>query len=429
MSDQILRGRVLTFFDHPKAISDTASYGYWEDGAIAIQDAHVAWRGDFAELPDAFAGLPITDHRPHLILPGFIDTHAHFAQMGVIGSFGAQLMDWLEQYTFVQETRFDSEDHSGQIAASYLDELILNGVTTSVVYGTSHIGSMDAFFAEADRRGLCMIAGKTLMDRNAPDELRDTAQSGYDDSKRLIERWHGKGRLHYAVTPRFAISCSDEQLELAGILLKETPSAYLQTHLSENQAEIDETAQLFPAARDYLDVYDRFGFLGERSLFGHCIHLSPRERSAMKESQSVAVFCPTSNLFLGSGLFDYAGLQKEGIRIALASDVGAGTSYSMLTTASEAYKVCQLQHFGLNPLESFYLMTLGNARALSLSDRIGSVEAGTDADLIILDAHATSAMATRMEAADSLTDELFILQTLGDDRSVAATYLAGNPLK
>lgn len=429
MSDQILRGRVLTFFDHPTELNDTSSFGYWEDGAVVVSRGKIVWRGQFADLPETYASLPITDHRPHLILPGFIDTHAHFAQMGVIGSYGAQLMDWLEQYTFVQETRFDCDDHSGLIASSYFDELILNGVTTSVVYGTSHKTSMDSFFAEADKRQLCMIAGKTLMDRNAPDDLRDTAQSGYDDGKALIESWHGKGRLKYAVTPRFAISCSEAQLELAGALLKETPDAYLQTHLSENQKEIDSTAELFPAARDYLDVYEHYGFLGEKSLFGHCIHLNTRERVAMKESGSVAVFCPTSNLFLGSGLFDYEGMSEEGIRISLASDVGAGTSYSMLTTASEAYKVCQLNHYGLNPLESFYLMTLGNARALSLHDDIGTIEPGTGADLIVLDSSATSAMQIRMEAADSLTDELFILQTLGDDRAVSATYVAGNRLK
>ncbi|MAP94491.1 MAG: guanine deaminase [Ponticaulis sp.] len=429
MTDQVLRGRVLTFFDHPTSLADTDSFGYWEDGAIAVLGGKIDWRGHFSELPERYNALPVTDHRPRLILPGLIDTHAHFAQMGVIGSYGAQLLDWLEQYTFVQETRFDCDDHSGLIASSYFDELILNGVTTSVVYGTSHKNSMDAFFAEADQRQLCMIAGKTLMDRNAPDDLRDTAQSGYDDSKALIERWHGKGRLKYAVTPRFAISCSEAQLELAGTLLKETPDAYLQTHLSENQIEIETTAALFPAARDYLDVYEHYGFLGEKSLFGHCIHLTERERAAMKDSRSVAVFCPTSNLFLGSGLFDYAGMSDEGIRISLASDVGAGTSYSMLTTASEAYKVCQLNHYGLNPLESFYLMTLGNARALSLDHDIGTIEAGTSADLIVLNSIATSAMNIRMEAADSLTDELFILQTLGDDRAISATYVAGNRFK
>lgn len=429
MSDHVLRGRVLTFFERPESLEDTASYTFFEDGAVVMEAGAISWRGAFTNLPEAYRSFDVTDHRPGLIMPGFIDTHAHYAQMGVIASYGTQLLDWLENYTFAEEHRFRDPAHAHAIAAKYLDELILNGVTTAVVYGTSHKGSMDAFFGEAEARGLRMIAGKVLMDRNAPDGLLDTAQQGYDDSKALIDTWHRRGRLHYAVTPRFAITCSAAQLDLAGTLLKEAPGSYLQTHLAENHQEIADTAGLFPGACDYLDVYEKSGLLGPRSLFGHCIHLEPRERNALLASHSVAVFCPTSNLFLGSGLFDYAGLKAEGVRIALATDVGAGTSYSMLATASEAYKVCQMNGYGLNPLESFYLMTLGNARALSLEDCIGSIEAGTDADLVVLDSQATSAMRVRMESAEGLADELFILQTLGDDRSIAATYVAGERRK
>ncbi len=429
MSGQVLRGRVLTFFERPAALGDTASYGYWENGAVAVEGGQIRWRGSHADLPDAFRAWRVEDHRPHLILPGFIDTHTHFVQMGVIASYGTQLLDWLTNYTFPEEARFSNSAYAGQVAGRFLDELVNNGVTTAAVYGSAHKSSADAFFAEAEARNMCMIAGKTLMDRNAPGDVCDTPQSGYDDSRALIAAWHGKGRLRYAITPRFAITSSPAQLELTGALFKAYPDCYLQTHLSENEAEIDFTRQLYPDAADYLAVYERSSLLGPRALFGHCLHLSPREIAVMAESRSVALFCPTSNMFLGSGLFDYDGLRRAGVRIALASDVGGGTSYSMLTTAAEAYKVSQLRGLSLNPLETFYLLTLGNARALSLEGRIGTLEAGSDADIIVLDSRATSAMAARMDNANTLTDELFALQTLGDDRSIVATYVAGQCLK
>lgn len=429
MTGQVLRGRVLTFFERPAALEDEASYGYWANGAIAIRDGRIVWRGEHEELPEAFREWTVKDHRPHLIVPGFIDTHTHFVQMGVIGAYGTQLLDWLRNYTFPEESRFSDPVYARHVAGQFLDELVGNGVTTAAVYGSSHKVSADSFFAEADARGMCMIAGKTLMDRNAPDNVCDTPQSGYDDSRALIAKWHGKGRLHYAVTPRFAITSSRDQLEVTGALFKAHPDCYLQSHLSENDAEVAFTGELFPEAEDYLAVYQRYGLIGGRALFGHCLHLSPREIAVMAESRSVAVFCPTSNLFLGSGLFDYAGLGNAGVRIALASDIGGGTSYSMLATAAEAYKVCQLRGLSLNPLETFYLLTLGNARALSLESRIGTLEPETDADIAVLDSRATPAMAARMDSAHTLIDELFALQTLGDDRSVAATYVAGRCLK
>ena len=429
MSNKVIRGRVLTFLDQPASLHDDACLTYLSDGAIAISDGLIAWVGPFNDLPAEHSQWHCDDHRPGLVMAGFIDAHTHFAQMGVIGSYGEQLLDWLETYTFNREAQFSDPQHARKIAAAFLDELVTHGVTTAAVFGTSHKGAIEALFSEADARGMRLIAGKCLMDRNAPEQICDTARSGYDDTKALIGAWHGKGRLSYAVTPRFAITSSPEQLELTGTLMREHPDCYLQTHLSENQAEIDYTAQLFPDAKDYLDVYDRFGLLGERALFGHCIHLTARERAVLAEARAVAVFCPTSNMFLGSGLFDYVGMKADKVRIALATDIGAGTSYSMLATASEAYKVCQLQHTSLNPLESFYLLTLGNARSLSLDDRIGQIAAGHEADLIVLDSQATPAMSTRMESAESLAEELFILQTLGDDRAVTATYIAGQRLK
>jgi guanine deaminase len=296
-----------------------------------------------------------------------------------------------------------------------------------VVYGSVHPQSVEALFAESERRGTAMIAGKAMMDRNAPEPLRDTAQRSYDETEALIGRWHGRGRQRYAVTPRFAITSTEAQLEAAGALLRGHDGVFLQTHLSENRGEIAAVRDLFPGSRDYTDVYDRFGLLGERSLFGHCIHLSERERDRLAESRSVAVFCPTSNLFLGSGLFDQRGLatRPRPVRTGLATDVGGGTSYSMLRTGAEAYKVLQLGGQNLSALEAFHRMTAGNAAALSMEGEIGTLEPGRHADLVVLDAAATPAMAHRMETAATLEEELFVLLTLGDDRSVAATYVAG----
>ncbi|MEM1345890.1 MAG: guanine deaminase, partial [Pseudomonadota bacterium] len=285
----------------------------------------------------------------------------------------------------------------------------------------------EALFSEAERCGLRLIAGKTMMDRNAPPGVLDTAQSAYDDTKALIERWHGRGRTEVAITPRFAITSTPAQMEAAQALVRAHPGCPVQTHLSENHAEIALTAELYPEAVDYLDVYERYDLLGRRALFGHCLHLSARERARLAETGSVAVFCPTSNLFLGSGLFDLAGLEQAGVRTALASDIGGGTSYSLLRTLDEAYKVLRLQGQTLDPLSAFYRVTRGNAEALGLAECIGTLEAGTEADVVVLDARATPAMALRMERVETLAEELFVLQTLGDDRAVRAVYVAGEP--
>jgi len=316
------------------------------------------------------------------------------------------------------------------VADFFLDELFRSGTTTAMVYCTVHPQSVDAFFAAAEQRGARMIAGKVMMDRDTPEGLRDTAQGGYDDSKALIERWRGRGRLDYAVTPRFAVTSTQAQLDAAGALAREFPDCYVQTHVNENKAEIARVAALFPEAQSYVDVYARAGLLGPRSVLGHCIHLQDSEVAQLAESRSVAAFCPTSNLFLGSGLFDQARLTQAGARIALATDVGGGTSYSMLRTAAEGYKVLQLNGQSWPALEAFYRMTLGNARALSLDDRIGSIEVGKEADLVALDPRATPALAHRMETAEgNLEVELFALMTLGDDRTVRQTYVAGEPRK
>jgi guanine deaminase len=429
MTTRLLRGRVLRFVDEPQGIDDHAACRYDADGAILVRGGHVAAIGPAAEVLPQAGDAEVVDHRPHLLMPGFIDTHIHFPQAQVIASWGAQLLDWLNTYTFPAEAKFADPDHAARIAARFLDELLRHGTTTAVAYCSVHRASADAFFAEAAARNLRMIAGKVMMDRNAPAGVTDTPQSGYDHSKALIAKWHGTGRAGYAITPRFAITSTPAQMEMAGALAAEHPDAWVQTHLSENHDEIAFTASLYPQARDYLDVYERYGLLGRRSLFGHCIHLKPREIAAMAETGSVAVFCPTSNLFLGSGLFDDAGLAAAGVRRAIATDVGGGTSYSMLRTLDEGYKVLALRGQKLDPLGAFYRITLGNARALGLEDRIGTLAPGAEADIVVLDSAATPAMALRMQAAASLTEELFVLETLGDDRAVVETYAAGAPRK
>ena len=426
-----IRGRLLTFVDDPAEVGERACHHYLEDGLVVVEDGRIARVGEApALLAELAPDVPVDHHSEALVLPGFIDPHIHYPQTQVLASYGAQLLDWLEGHTFVEEEKFADPAHAARVAGFFLDELMRNGTTTAAVYCTVHPDSVDAFFAESMARNSRMVAGKVLMDRNAPAALLDTTQRAYDESKALIARWHGRGRQHYAITPRFAVTSTPAQLDAAGTLATEHPDAYVQTHLAENRREIETVASLFPEARSYTDVYDRHGLLGPRSLFGHCIHLAEAERARLSETGSVAVFCPTSNLFLGSGLFDLERMRDPDapIRTAIATDVGAGTSYSMLRTAGEAYKVVQLGGANLSPLTAFYMLTLGNARALSLDAHIGALRPGRDADIVVLDARATPAMAHRMETIEDLSDELFVLMTLGDDRSVRATYVAGECL-
>ena len=425
MSEKILRGRVLRFLREPDGIADTAACAYDEDGAILIRDGRVAAVGAAADVLAQAPEAEVVDHRPHLLMPGFIDAHIHMPQAQVIASWGAQLLDWLNTYTFPAESRFSDPAHARRIAGAFLDELLRHGTTTAVAYCSSHPASVDAYFEAAAARGARMIGGKVMMDRNCPEGVRDTAQGSYDDSKALIAKWHGQGRALYAISPRFAITSTPEQMAMAQALVAEHPDLHMQTHLSENRDEIDFTLSLYPKARDYLDVYESYGLLGPRSLFGHAIHLSERETAAMAATGSVAVFCPTSNLFLGSGLYDKVGLREQGVRRAIATDVGGGTSYSMLRTLDEGYKVLALRGQKLDPLRAFWWITRGNAEALGLADTIGTLVPGSEADVVVLDSRATPAMALRAETITTLAEELFLLETLGDDRAVAATYVAG----
>jgi guanine deaminase len=421
----LLRGRLLSFHADPAEHQD--NHRYIEDGALVVEHGRIAALGGYADLVEP--GMAEIDHRPHLILPGFIDPHIHFPQTQVIASWGVQLLDWLNRYTFPAEGRYADPAHAEPMAAAFLDLLLAHGTTTACAFASVHPGSVDALFGAAEARVMMMLAGKVMMDRNAPDYLRDTPQSGYDDSKRLIARWHGRERLRYAITPRFAITSTPGQLEAAGALAREFPELPIQTHLSENHAEIELTLSLYPRARDYLDVYETYGLVGPKTLLGHCIHLNAREIARMAETGARAVFCPTSNLFLGSGLFDADGLRQAGVVSAVATDVGGGTSYSQLQTLNEAYKVLQMRGQRLHPYAAFHWITRGNALALGLADRIGSLQVGGDADLVVLDSRATPAMALRAERIETLAEELFLLQILGDDRAVAQTYVAGRPMK
>jgi guanine deaminase len=423
-----IRGPLLTFLRAPTGAGDAQSYRTIDDGIILVKDGKIEAVGPAAELTARLpAAIPVEHFADALIMPGFIDPHIHFPQTQVIASYGTQLLEWLEKYTFVEEQKFGDPQHAARNAEFFLDELARNGTTTALAYCTAHPASVEALFAAAHKRNAGMIAGNSVMNRNGPPGLLAPAGTAIADSRDLIRRWHGKGRQRYAVTPRFAITSTDEQLAELGALLAEFPTVLMQTHLAENHNEIATVKRLFPNDPSYTAVYARFGLLGPRSLMGHCIHLGKAEIALLRDTQSVAVFCPTSNLFIGSGLFDYDGLAAAGVRIALATDVGGGTSYSMLRTAAEAYKVMQLRGQNLPALAAFDLMTRGNAAALSLNNEIGTITPGAFADLVVLDARATPAMAHRMETVRDLEEELFVLMTMGDDRAVRQTYIAGEP--
>lgn len=419
------RAAILHSIADPAEVGVERSYEYFEDGLLLVEDGKVARLGDAEALLGEIGDVEVFEYRDALITPGFIDTHIHFPQTGMIASYGEQLLDWLNTYTFPTERQFSDQAHADQVAEIFLQELLRHGTTTALVFGTVHAVSAEAFLQAAQKRRLRMIAGKVLMDRNAPPALCDTAASGYAESRALIERWHGNGRLQYAVTPRFAPTSSPEQLAAAARLLDEYPGVYLHTHLSENLKEVAWVGELFPQAQDYLDVYHRAGLVGERSVFAHGIHLSERECRCLAHKNAALAHCPSSNLFIGSGLFDLGRAQQYGIRVGIGSDVGGGTSLSLLANLADAYKIQQLRGTSLDPFQALYLATLGGARALDLDGLVGNFLPGREADFVALDLAATPMIAQRMEHARGLADTLFVLNTLGDDRAVAETWVMG----
>jgi guanine deaminase len=418
------RASLLHFHSDPDIDGDEA-YDFYDDGLLIIENGHIKAVGNATALIQDYPDIEITDYSGHLIIPGLIDTHVHYPQVEVIASYGEQLLDWLNNYTFPAERQFEDASYAREMADFFLNELLRNGTTTALVFGTVHKQSVDAFFEASSARNTRMICGKVMMDRNAPDYLCDTPESSYQDSKALIEAWHEKGRQLYAVTPRFAITSSPEQLERAGQLCREYPSVYMQTHISENKDEVAFVSELFPDNQDYLDVYDQYGLLGERSVFAHGIHLTKREHQRFRETASSVSFCPTSNLFLGSGLLDINELEREQVIYSVATDVGGGTSFSMLRTLSEAYKISQLNGSVLCPLKSVYLATLGNAKSLHLEDKIGSFKKGNEADFVVLDVNCTPLMKLKQSKSKTLKEKLFSMIILGDDRAVKATYING----
>ena len=423
---QAHRCSILHFLADPAKVPESQAYEYFEDGMLVIEQGRVVAVGNAEDILQSLPAETNFIHHPNcLLLPGFIDTHIHYPQLEVVASHGEKLLEWLQRYTFPTEAKFADIDYARTVAERFISELLRVGTTTALVFATVHPESVDAFFEACEAKNLRMIAGKVMMDRNAPDNVTDTAQTSYDESKKLIKKWHNRGRLRYAVTPRFAPTSSQQQLDKAGQLLREHPGVYMHTHLSENESEVTWVKALFPERENYLDTYDHSGLLGRRSIFAHCVHLQDAEWNRLAETQSGIAFCPTSNLFLGSGLFALSTAQRKSINVGLGTDIGGGTSFSVLQTLNEAYKVLQLRGETLSPFKGLYLATLGGAETLDLADTIGNFEIGKEADFVVLDKAATPLMEFRMAQCQDLSEQLFVFNMLGDDRAVKETWSAG----
>ena len=422
---QILSGDLLIFEGDPFMDESEQCVKILSDSALVIEGGLITEIGARDTL---LAAHPSADHHAHkgkLICPGFIDAHVHYPQTAMIASWGKRLIDWLNTYTFPEEMRFEDPEYARKISASYLDLTTAHGTTTMASFCTIHTASVEALFSEAHSRGQRVVAGKTCMDRNAPERLQDTAQSAYDDSKALLETWHGVGRLSYAITPRFSPTSTPEQLEAMGALWAENPECLMQTHLSEQLDEIVWMRDLFPDARDYLDTYERFGLLGARGVYGHAIHLEPREIDQLQEHGAALVHCPTSNAFIGSGLFQMAALKARNISVGLATDTGGGSSFSMLRTMAAAYEIAQLSGSVLHAGQLLWLATQGSAKALHLSDKIGALDVGMEADIVVVDLASTPAIAQRYENAAHVWDRIFPTIMMGDDRAIADVWIGG----
>lgn len=423
-----LRGTLVSFSDDPFLVDPAQAFRHETDGLILCREGVIEAVGPYVSLKSSLpADVQIADYSGCILSAGFIDTHVHYVQTGMIASWGKQLLTWVEDYIYPAEEAFIDAAHGRLVASVFCDALLRNGTTTACIYCAVYAQSVDALFEEAMRRNMRLIAGKCMMDRNVPEALHDTAQSGYDQSKALIERWHGKGRLLYAITPRWAGSSTPAQLEAAGALWREHPDLNVQTHIAENRTEVAFVTGLFPERKDFLDIYEHYGLVGRRTVLGHCVWFSDDEFARVHERDASISHCPTSNLFLGSGLFRMrvAKDPKRPIHVGLGTDIGAGTSLSLLATLNEAYKIAALNSAPITALEGLYLATLGGARSLGLEDRIGSLAAGREADIVVLDPKATPLLAFREQRSRSLEETLFVLMTLGDDRAVRATYIAG----
>ena len=426
---QLLTGQLLLTHADPFVAPPEEALSVERRGAVAIAGATIIAAGPEDAVRAAHPEAAVTPHGDALIVPGLVDAHAHYPQAGIVASWGARLIEWLERYTFPAEARLADPVHAADLAACHLDLALAHGTTSVASFCTSHEGSVDAFFAAAEARGMRVAAGLTAMDRHVPEGLRDTARGAYDTSRALIERWHGRGRATYAISPRFAPTSSPAQLEALGALWAEVPTCLMQTHLSEQLEEVAWVARLFPGARDYLDVYERFGLLGARGLYGHAVHLVAREISRLAETGAAAIHCPTSNAFIGSGVLDVARLRREGVAVGLATDTGGGSSFSMLRTMAAAYEAGQLSGGALHPARLLWLATEGSARAMHAGDRIGRIAPGMEADLAVLDLASTPAIAQRAARAGDAWEAIFPTIMMGDDRAVRAVYVGGRRAK
>jgi len=391
-------------------------------GRQRVQDA-----GAYGALAERHREVPV-EHLPGRILaPGFVDMHVHYPQVDVIGAPADGLLPWLENYTFPAESRFADPAHAAGVASFFLDELLRNGVTSALTFATSHPASVDAFFGEARRRGLRMITGKVLQDRHSPDGVRDDTEQSLLDTEALIRRWHGVDRLGYAITPRFAPTSTDRQLGGAGELAQAFGDTWIHSHVSENKDEVKWARELFPHARSYLDVYRGFHLMRERAVYAHCIHFDDDDRALMRETGAATAVSPTSNLFLGSGFFDFEGAQRIGYHHGLASDVGGGTSFSPFHTMLAAYYVGREGQtkpgLSLAPSQLWWRHTGAAAQALGLGGVIGNLQPGCEADFLVLDPTATPLLARKTAQAASLEELLFALIVLGDDRVVQRTVI------
>ncbi|TNC51851.1 guanine deaminase [Rubellimicrobium rubrum] len=429
MMTSLLLGQTLSFTGDPFLRPWEECVSHREFGGVLIEDGYITAIGDGTALRAANPAARVMDYGRDLILPGFVDAHMHYPQTGIIASWGKRLIDWLNTYTFPEEMRFADPAYARALADRTLDLALAHGTTTLCSFCTIHEGSADAFFEAAKARGMRVAAGRTCMDRDtAPEGLRDTARSAYDESARLIARWHGKGRASYAITPRFSPTSTEEQLEALGALWAENPTCLMQTHLSEQTDEIEWVRGLYPQARDYLDTYEAHGLLGPRGVYGHVIHLEPRERDRLAEVGAAAVHCPTSNTFIGSGLFDLMGLKRRGVTVGLATDTGGGSSFSMLRTMAATYEIAQIRGQAVHPVQLLWLATEGSARALHLGGVVGSLQAGAEADLVVLDLASTPVIAQRQERARDLWEAVFPTIMMGDDRAIRASWVAGRPV-
>jgi guanine deaminase len=425
MSRQAYRGEILHFLADPR--EGPEAIRHYDDGVLVVEDGRIAEVAPWSE--DAvhrLQGTPVEYFARGLIVPGFVDAHVHYPQVDIVASPGGRLLDWLSNYTFPCEARFSHKEVAREAARFFLDRLLAGGVTSALVFATAHKVSAEALFEEAYARDMRLITGKVLMDSNVSPGVSDTAETGYMETKSLIAEWHGKGRLGYAVTPRFALTSSERQLQLAGRLLAEHPGVLLHTHLSETVEEVAAVRKMFPWAPDYLGVYERFGLVGPYSVFAHCLQLTESERARFGKAGCAAAFCPSSNLFLGSGLFDLAAMRKVGAPVALGSDVGAGTSLAMAATMADAYKTCQLKRRAVDAFDLFYMATLGGAKALHIDGAVGNFEPGKEADFTVLDGSRQPLLARRLAKARKFPERLFALAILGGETAVSRTYVAGN---